>query len=174
MRKIIGLFLVLCFPASAMSESTEQNINPVKARTLELSFSLDGYKNMCQDIILRHKNNTLRELYLEDIKPGEVEYFYADIDNDGQDEKLRHKTSRTYIYIVEILDGKSYGLPMMQEGSAFYSGENIFKYNDKYFLIHFDSRKPAEVQKLTRQTAEEIKRDSISQRYKGKTICKFD
>jgi len=129
--------------------------------------------SICSEILEIYKNKKLSEIqvgFLPSYPDKGDQFFWADIDNDGHDEKLKYFPTRRYAYVAEVIGDKVIGLPQSSEGNINYNGNIIIKYNNKYLQMHFTDG-PYEIQELTRK---EIGPDEdIRPLYNVKTLCNY-
>ena len=160
----------------AMSDKPQavEEIYPVKNnRIVKLHWAEKGYEPLCQEILERHENDTLEEMYIGSPKENYKKSFFVDIDNDGIDEELQYFSAYRYLTLAEIFEGKRSGFSSPSVKTAFYSGNYMVVFQGKNYLLHLDSRGPIEVQSVERMVHYEGNPPIGDLKIRKNIMCKY-
>ncbi len=164
---------VLFFCVLSVSSYAEQGNNEAK-----VYFFKDGYQALCNEVLERNKNRSLKEIMLGSAVDNYKKSFFADIDNDGKDEEFQFVSTRAYMQMIEIIDGELRGLPTDDARTEFYNGSYIIKIENQLYLLHMTTTAPLEIQELHElPVAEKLKRETERETghrlYDVETICRY-
>jgi len=182
MKNKVFVLLILfgCALATACRAGTQQG-------NIELHYYKEGYQDLCYEILKRNKTDTLKGIQVGFYPENAHKSFFADIDNDGKDEEFKYYEAANHTYLWEIVDGERKAPLNPLARTVFYSGAQIIKTNNDFFLMHMfhediNHRGPLEIQHFTRITEKEAWREIPPEmrkltfntlRYKVDLVCKY-
>lgn len=121
---------------------------------------------ICAEVMKRYEDKTLGQIILTNSRIADPQM--VDIDNDAKMETVAYFPTRTYMAMLEIIEGKNRVVASTQEITARYSGEDVISISGKNYILHYSADGPFELTEVIENPP-----DSAPYIYTSKNICKF-